>query len=326
MTGESHLPTGGARGATHRQTAVARATVAALLVVLCVGGTLVADQGTAHAGAAGSVRDAYWWQPEPVTGLIPAPGVPAGGLYVASSPSGTQALSALSITTPIRSGFVRLLLQVAQRQVINPPDIEAYPATSSWQSGGPQPWSSRPRYDGSAPLGHGVYDAAQTRMSLIVPAAALAKGIELLPAPTPGTTLEPTFAISFRSPLVTAVSLPSRPTPTASDSSQSTPSNSASPAHQPGSTTPTPTHSPHRHHRPSPTARPHHTAIPGTPRPPPATATPAVSLPARSADHFTRNVVIALAIVTVLIAAVGTSIAWRRRRSIRQDPQGGRRT
>ena len=66
---------------------------AALLLAVAVPGAASAD-----APPPSSVRTAYWWVPEPVTGLIPAPGVPADGLYVASSPGGTQAMSALSLT------------------------------------------------------------------------------------------------------------------------------------------------------------------------------------------------------------------------------------
>lgn len=301
-----------------------RATAAGLLVALGAIGSVVGAAGTAtaagtaHVGVSGSARDAYWWQPEPVTGLIPAPGVPADGLYVASSPSGTQAVSGVSITTPIRSGIVRLTLRVAQREVVNPPNIEAYPSASHWQTGGPQPWSSRPRYEGSAPLGQGIYNTAQTRMWLTVPAVALANGIELVPAPTPGAKLAPTFAISFQPPLATAVSLPSAstpaptPKPRASHTSPSTSSSSASRSHQPRSTTQTPTHSRDRHHA-SPSTRLPNTVHPAAPGATPSSSAPAAALPARAVDHDTRNAVLGAVIVAALIAAAGASVSWRRR-------------
>ena len=275
---------------------------AALLLAVAVPGAASAD-----APPPSSVRTAYWWVPEPVTGLIPAPGVPADGLYVASSPGGTQAMSALSLTGPIRSGVVKLTLRVAQRQVINPPAITAYAVTSSWQAGGPQPWSSRPRY-GTA-LADGVYDAEQTHMSMRLPAVALSRGIVLVPSTTEGASLSPTFAMSFQPPIATAVRPSTAPTSRAGHRHTPSPSGSPERSHSPGSSTPT--SSPTRHNRPSATPRPRHTAQPATPTPPPSFSSPAPTSVAVTDSTGPSGLMVGVVLAAVLIAAVGLTMSWR---------------
>jgi hypothetical protein len=286
-----------------------RVAAAALLA------TVVTPVMTPASAATPSVRTAYWWQPEPVSGLIPAPGVPAAGLYVASSPAGTQAMSALSITTPISSGLVQLTLQVSQRQVLNPPAISAYAATSSWQPGGPQPWASRPRY--AHALARGDYNPAQTRMSLRVPAFALAHGIVLVPSAVKGATIGPTFAISFQRPVAASVRASSSPTPNPGrHSSSPRPSRSNRPSAHPASSKPTPTHTPHHPRSASP--HPRHTAKPGSPIPshspgrtPGPTPTTRTAAPSGSGHE---GLVIGIAAAAAAVIAAGAALTVLRRR------------
>jgi hypothetical protein len=306
------------RGSSRRPVA-AGATLICCAVALS--GAALAPAATA--ATAKATQAGYWWEPEPVTGLIPVPGVPAGGLYVASSPSGTLAMSALRISSG-DEGNVQLTFRVAQRQQVNPPAVTAYAATSDWASGGPQAWSARPKY-ADKPLANGSYDADRTEMSLTVPADVLTNGIVLLPTATRGATLAPTFAISFAPP--TARTVGTRPTPTArpsrGQSPTATPRGSPTQTRGPGSPTPSqlrhgttatpsasgrPTH--RRHHPPTTVATPNPSS------PPPSVVT--ISGP--SASHGVRDAAITVAVIVAVLVAVGGVALSRRRRSAPPAP------
>lgn len=286
---------------------------ATLLAGLIAGAALCA----APAAAAVSSTTAYWWMPEPVTGLIRVPGVPPGGMYVASSPSGPQAISALRTADGLVGGVVQVTLRVAQRQVVNAPSIAAYHVTSSWQPGGPQAWSSKPGYDGTKPIALGRFDMAQTTMTLDLPSDALSSGIALVPAPTPGASVSATFAIAFAAPTAADVRLFPGPT--------TRPTRSVLPTHSPGhspSTSPRAT----RHRgdaSPSPSARTthaHRTHSPSArPTRPPPRPNPRANAATTSSGHGVRDLIIVL----VVIAAIGipvTVVALGRRQGSRTDP------
>ncbi len=273
------------------------------------------DVSVAAASSAGTPEGAYWWQPEPVTGLIPVPGVPSNGLYVASAPNGPQAESAVRFTVANPSGVVRLTLHVSKQEQVRKPGVLGYPATSHWTTGGPQPWSARPSYRARAKPARGQFDAALTTMTITFPAAEAAKGIVLVPGGSPTAGQSPTFSVSFAAPTAADITVDAPPSPTAAPSTQHPPTPSHHPNPGGGATSSRPgrtTHPPTRQTRPT------HGTVP-----PPGTTSPShspsASAPAASPTHTeassladpdgaTKDVIIAGgAIVAALLILIG----WR---------------
>lgn len=256
-------------------------------------------------------QSAFWWIAEPIAGLIPVPGVPAGGLYIAAAPTGAQAESAVRIPLTAGAESVRLTLRVSALTRINAPYVVGYPATGDWPTGGPQPWSARPEYRTSAKPAVGVFDAGNKTMTITFPASEATAGIVLVPGSD--QMLDPTFTVSFDP--VTAADItvldsvrPTSPSPV-----------SAPPTHRP-------THSPVASHRPSPAASPRASASSSPshspshhPKPtkshPSGSSPPSPTAPltasASSSSHTTRDIVIAIGIV--LVAAAASLLIWRRR-------------
>src|SRR4051794_27646775 len=84
------------------------------------------------AAPTGAPVSGYWWAGE--TGVVSAPAppqVPAGGLYVASAPSGATAVSAVGISLPADHANPQLVLKVHQLQQADGVLIDAYPTTST---------------------------------------------------------------------------------------------------------------------------------------------------------------------------------------------------
>jgi hypothetical protein len=266
-------------------------------------------------------QSAFWWIAEPIAGLIPVPGVPAGGLYIAAAPTGAQAESAIRIPLTASADSVRLTLQVSALTKITAPYVVGYPATGDWPIGGPQPWSARPEYRTSANPAVGVFDAGNKTMTITFPASEATAGVVLVPGSD--QMLDPTFTVSFDP--VTAADItvlhsvkPTSPAPV-----------TAPPSHRP-------THSPVASHRPSPTASPRASAATSPSQSPRHHPTPTKSLPssssppssslprssppsqtarpiasASSSGHSTRD--IAIAVGVVLVAAAASLLIWRRR-------------
>jgi hypothetical protein len=259
---------------------------------------------------------AYWWQPEPVTGLIPVPGVPPNGLYVASAPSGPQAESAVRFNVADPTGEVRLVLHVSKQEQVKRPGILGYPATSHWSTGGPQPWSARPSYRSTAHPARGIFNAALTIMIITFPAAEAAKGIVLVPAGAKSGGQSPTFTISFAPPSSNDVLVAGEPSPSAGPSSNNPSSSSSSSSHRPSPTNSQTRSGGPKSHRPTPQTLPAKGSVPptGTAGSTPATSTPTgtASRASRSAltdpDGTTKDIII---IVGVIVAALLILTGWR---------------
>lgn len=289
--------------------AVAQAGWAGLLVA--------ADPALAGAATTTFAPQAgFWWVAEPITGLIPVPGVPAGGLYVASAPTGAQAEAAVRIPLPAGSKSVRLTLHVSALSKLNPPAVVGYPATADWPTGGPQPWSARPAYRAGAAPVVGAFSADDKTMTIEFPASDATAGIVLVPAVT--SMVAPTFTVAFAAPTARDVTVldtvrPSFPVPvggsprarppsTPAPSPRRTPSPAAS--RQPRHTSsPAPSATPSA----SPSAHPRHASST-----PPARAQSVAAESSRAASgDGTRNVVIAIG--AAVVVAAGAALMWRRR-------------
>ncbi|HVT65854.1 MAG TPA: hypothetical protein VHD81_11920 [Mycobacteriales bacterium] len=267
-----------------------------------------------YAGAApnGDPEAAYWWQPEPVSGLIPVPGVPSNGLYVAASPTGPQAESALRFSVADPTSFVRITLHVSNQERVGKPAVVAYPATRHWQTGGPQPWSARPSYRSSAKPVGGVFSRHGEVMTLTFPAHEAASGIVLLPNPNVSNS----FTIAFAPPRSADVTVRATPTNAPSASSSASSSHRPTPhrSHHTSSPSSHPTH-PHKTRKPSKSAHP--TRPPTTASPTP-TGTPTPALPAGTSgsSHGAQIAVI----IAVPSAAVVLLLFWFFRRAARRRP------
>jgi hypothetical protein len=282
-----------------------------------------ANIGLADAAVAATIpapQSGYWWLPEPIAGLIPVPGVPAGGIYVSSTPTGAEAISAVRIPLSADAHDVRLTLRVSALTKINPLAIDGYPATGDWPTGGPQPWSARPEYRSTSKPAVGVFDAADTTMTITFPASEATAGIVLVPATT--QMLAPTFSVSFAPVTASDIAVLGIVQPTA-------------PSPIPNPATHRPTHSPVASKTPSASASPSpRRSAKASPsqttsrRPRPSTGTPTSPSGATSSHPLTGSTVTAsgdtsghglrdtLVVVAIVIVALAVSLLlWRRRSS-----------
>lgn len=273
---------------------------ACLLPAVLPGISLAAPPSAPQAG--------YWWLPEPVSGLIPVPGVPSNGLYVASSPSGPQAESAVRLPVTNESAYVLLTLNVSNQERVGTPAVVGYPATSKWQTGGPQPWSARPSYRASATPAKGVFSDNGTKMTIAFPAQEAATGVVLVPDPRGASS---TFSVSFAPPASDAIRMSPTPHPSVAATRHHVPP-SPGPTHRGSpSSSPTTRHHPSR----STTAAPTTPASPRSSKPPSATPSHAASptpsaaaAPAIDHDHPARDVIVISAIVVGLLLIL---FVWR---------------
>jgi hypothetical protein len=173
----------------------------------------VMSSGTAPAAGVTAVSSGYWWEAESGVAAAPAPpNVPDGGLYVASSPSGPTAVSAVTFTLAADEGNPQLVLKVHSLDKGDTFAVDAYPTTSTWKAGSAQPWSNRPVPAAKAAPVHGVVSADATTVTfaltdvtpgssadiVIVPGAPapVAAGAPVPPAPTFDASFEPVTATS----------------------------------------------------------------------------------------------------------------------------------
>ena len=270
--------------------------------------------GFAVAAPASEPQAGYWWKPEPVSGLIPVPGVPPNGLYIASSPTGPQAFSAIRFDVADKTAMVRLTLHVSPQEQVGRAAVIAYPATGNWQTSGPQAWSARPSYRTTTKPITGVFQGREL-MTLTFPAREAASGIVLLPDPNAPNK---TFTVAFTPPHAADVSIRSTATSPPSTPSSARPSHHPKPTKTAHSASPSarPTHS-HKTHKsstsPSAAARP--TTAP-SPTTGPSTSSPPVSATAESDQgHGARTaLLIVVPIALVLILFVSYRVAASRRR------------
>lgn len=117
----------------------------ALALILCV----MAPGSTVGAQSAGEPESGVWWQFQTSGGGLPAPPVlvdlPDGGLWISSSPSGDQAVSA--VRYKVRSGEVAESVTLRVRQDSSTPALAVAlcPPKSAWSppETRPGPWDDR---------------------------------------------------------------------------------------------------------------------------------------------------------------------------------------
>mgnify|MGYP001551728876 CR=1 FL=1 len=281
--------------------------VAVLVVPLATVSASAAPAGTPQAG--------YWWLPEPVAGLIPVPGVPSDGLYVACAPTGAQAESAIRFPVAVTDEDVELTLHVSAFTRFSKPEVVAYPATTQWQTGGPQPWSARPGYRTSGQTAVGEFDPAGNTMTIEFPASLAATGIVLAPATFKQPL--PTFTISFAPPTAADITVTHDVRPTSSP-----PTHRPPPSHRPSvspaaTDRPSSPSSPTRHPGPHPPAT--HSTMPtqsgpatSSARPPSASASPTAVATPQAGDSARNAAIIGIAVVA-LLAGAGLILRGRRR-------------
>ena len=153
--------------------------------------TLALTAPPASAGPDPGVRSAYWWIAE--QGPLPPPAppqVPAGGLYVASTPGGATAVSAVHLQLAPGTAAVLHLRPV---MTTGTPSVLVCPVTAIIPQGtGPNAWDDRPSPTcPAAPVqaGPGGTDAVPTldvRLDSLLSASG-AIDVELLPGVDPAT-------------------------------------------------------------------------------------------------------------------------------------------
>lgn len=289
-----------------------RGVFAAAIIAVCVGFI----GGVAAATTTVPPQSGFWWLPEPIAGLIPVPGVPPGGLYIASAPTGAQAESAIRIPLAAGADRVTLTLQVSALTKINAPSVVGYPSTGDWPTGGPQPWSARPAYRTISTPAVGVFDAGDKTMTISFPASEATAGIVLVPGST--GQIAPTFTISFSPPTAADIAVSGNAatsTPSPSNNPQThRPTHSPAASHRPtASSSPSPSASAPSHRTPSPRPRP---STSTQTRGHPGSPTPIKTLPAASSDtasssHGIRDALVVVCVV--LVAGAASLLLWRRR-------------
>lgn len=189
-------PLGGAGGFASVAGAAALAAVAGLVI-------LTAAPPVSASPAVSGLASDYWWAAEQGPSTLPAPpGVPAGGLWVSSDPTGPQAVSAVRFVLPAgRTGPVlSLSVRSAQPATGIAGDVVACPTTSSWAPGpGPGQWSARPAADCQAGQVAGALSPDGHTLSFSLAAVATGGVVDVVlePAP-PGPVGSPTFDVAFQ--------------------------------------------------------------------------------------------------------------------------------
>ena len=116
---------------------------------------------TSSDAAAPTGDTAYWSQGS----AAPAPGVPDGGLYVSSEPTGPTAVSGLRLRSWRATSDARLVLRVHSLHIGDAMTLVLLPSTTAWVPGDHQPWDSKPGYDQQLPPTTGVLSADQLAVS-----------------------------------------------------------------------------------------------------------------------------------------------------------------
>jgi hypothetical protein len=180
---------------------VRRALAAAAAVVAPTLGALGLAGPAGAATAVSGLASNYWWEAETATTQLPAPPeVPAGGLWVSSTPAGPQSVSAVRFVLAPGYSAPVLTLKVASAQPAASVAVVACEATSSWKAGpGPSDWSGRPTSDCSRGSVPGVLGSAAAAMTFAL-APLLSHGsvdVVLQPAPPAPGGASPTFDATF---------------------------------------------------------------------------------------------------------------------------------
>lgn len=154
------------------------------------------------------VDSAYWWIGQQ-TGAEPAPPqVPAGGLYVAGSPAGATAVSAVRLV--LNPGLTATALTLVSAQTISSLAVDASVTTASWKAGDNQSWAGRPA--AGAPLVHGVLQPDGKTLRFDLSAARCISVCSLVLTPGAGATFDAAFD-KVTSSTFTVATAPGPPAP-----------------------------------------------------------------------------------------------------------------
>jgi len=166
-------------------------TAAALLCLVAPGPPASAVEG---------VESGWWWASQPDgRPFPPPPHVPQHGLWVSTSPSGPQAVSAIRFqlganeSGPIVTLHVHTTLPPAQLATagIGPPLVVACPATAAWKPADAGAWSARPTANCGAGAVGGALSADGRLMGFDLTTIATSKAVDVVLLPGPAASLVP---------------------------------------------------------------------------------------------------------------------------------------
>jgi hypothetical protein len=154
----------------------------------------------------------WWWAPNDaalpatppavptITIPLSPPDVPEGGLYVATNPTGMEAMAALLYVIPDGAKATALTLAVAGTPT-GTPKIQLCPTTSAWAQAQAGAWGSRPQYACApdAPVGTLAADGTSMTWPLTTLSAAQAFDVALVPVISTDPTAS-TSRITFAKP------------------------------------------------------------------------------------------------------------------------------
>ncbi|MCU1460660.1 MAG: hypothetical protein JWO37_735 [Acidimicrobiales bacterium] len=197
--------------------------------VLAAAGFVVVGGDGGQAGAVDGVQHGYWWSAQP--GTLPAPAtVPKDGLWVSSSATGTQAISAVRFSLGPGESAPILTLGINSRTPVATGAVIACPTASAWAPGDAQSFAAKPAADCSTGSVGGVVSDDGTKMAFdlsLLPVAttysvvlsptatSLPVAVPKPPVPVPGPTAAPTIDVTFLPPEAAAVTVLTGVVPTA---------------------------------------------------------------------------------------------------------------
>ena len=159
-------------------------------------GAVLALAPTTTFAATTQVKSGYWWVAQPDGApLPPPPQVPSGGLWVSSTVSGPQSISAVRFTLAAGASQPVLTLKVHQAQPASQVTIEACSTSSNWKPpGSAGAWSARPTPACATGSVAGVLSADGTTMTFDLSLLQQPDNVVLQAAPsTPMPTFDATF-------------------------------------------------------------------------------------------------------------------------------------
>ena len=206
--GRSPLPR---RGRTPQTPGMRRllARLALTAGVVCAG---AAVWPAPHATAADGVQASYWWRAQAAPSQLPiAPqGVPDGGLYVASDPTGAEAIAAVRANVPAWAAPVTLSLVAVSSTGTNV-GLEACATTGWTPTEGAGQWADRPASP-CTPLVQGVQSADGVTWFFNVTGLIRGGVLDVLIQPSTSGV----FSDSFARPTAQSISFPTpAPSPSA---------------------------------------------------------------------------------------------------------------
>ena len=173
------------------------------------------------AGAVDALQHGYWWAGQ--AGSVPAPPtVPAGGLWVSSNATGTQAVSAVRFSLGEGESAPILTLAVHSSTPVATGAVIACPTSATWAPGDAQAFGAKPAADCSSGSVAGVmsddgkrmafnlslFPAASTYSVVLSPTpASLPVAVPKPPVAVPTPDSGPTVDVTFEQPTLSAITV-----------------------------------------------------------------------------------------------------------------------